>query len=198
MFGNPEYEPCGEAVKYFSDVRLRMGPRVLNAAPGITEKGMILEEKSVTGKGVDTYRMINVRAQKNKLSVPNMEGWMRLWIEDGNGDARGFDPVWDTWRYLVNSGQCKGARNSIKLHIEGKAVTKVALKWMEFKMLILGSKDQKSKIFEHIGVKPFDIREWCKKDLAGGKGFAKILEVKRGGENEEEKGSSSDDNEDED
>lgn len=196
MFGNPEYEPCGEAPKYYSDVRLRMGPRVLNAAPGMSEKGMILEEKSVTGKGVDTYRMIEVRAQKNKLSVPNLSGWVRLWIEDGNGDARGFDPVWDTWRYLVNSGQAKGARNSIKLNIEGKAVTKNALKWMEFKILILGSKDQQKKVFENIGVKPFDIREWCKKDLASGKGFAKILEVKRGGENEEE-GGSSDESDDE-
>lgn len=196
MFGNPEYEPCGEAPKYYSDVRLRMGPRVLNAAPGMSEKGMILEEKSVTGKGVDTYRMIECRAQKNKLSVPNLSGWLRLWIEDGNGDARGFDPVWDTWRYLVNSGQAKGARNSIKLNIEGKAVTKNALKWMEFKILILGSKDQKAKVFDSIGVKPFDIREWCKKDLSSGKGFAKILEVKRGGENEEE-GGSSDDSEDE-
>lgn len=200
MFGNPEYEPCGEAPKYYSDVRLRMGPRVLNAAPGMSEKGMVLEEKSVTGKGVDQYRMIEVRAQKNKLSVPNLSGWLRLWIQDGNGDARGFDPVWDTWRYLVNSGQCRGSRNSIKLAIEGKAETKVALKWMEFKVLILGSKEQKAKIFDTIGVKPFDIREWCKKDLGGGKGFAKILEVKRGGGGDEEGegGSASDDNEDED
>lgn len=185
MFGNPEYEPCGEAVKYFSDVRLRMGPRVLNAAPGVSDKGMVLEEKSVTAKGNDQYRMIEVRAQKNKLSVPNMSCWLRLWIQDANGDARGFDPVWDTWRYLDNSGQCGGSRNSIKLKIEGKAEAKKALKWMEFKALILGSKDKQKEIFEGIGVKPFDIRDWCKKDLASGKGFAKILEVKKGSDKEE-------------
>ena len=196
MFGNPEYEPCGEAPKFYSDVRLRMTPRVLNAAPGITDKGMILEEKSVTGKGVDTYRMIHIRAHKNKLSVPNMEGWLRLWIEDGNGVARGFDPVWDTWRYLVDSGQCSGKRNGIKLTIKGKEAKK-AMTWMEFKMLIIGSKEQKKKVFEHIGVKPFDIRQWCMDDLHNGKGFEKVLEVKRGGGNDDpsEAGGGGDDEE---
>lgn len=184
MFGNPEYEPCGEAPKFYSDVRLRMQPRVLNAAPGITDKGMILEEKSVTGKGVDTYRIIHIRAHKNKLSVPNMEGWLRLWIEDGSGVARGFDPVWDTWRYLVDSGQCKGKRNGIKLAIKGKEAKK-SMTWMEFKMLIIGSKDQKKKVFEHIGIKPFDVRAWCMNDLHNGNGFEKVMEVKRGGGNDD-------------
>lgn len=195
MFGNPEYEPCGEAPKFYSDVRLRMSPRVLNAAPGITDKGMILEEKSITGKGVDTYRMIHIRAHKNKLSVPNMEGWLRLWIEDANGVARGFDPVWDTWRYLVDSGQCAGKRNGIKITIKGKE-TKKAMTWLEFKMLILGTKEQKKKVFESIGLKPFDIRQWCMDDLHNGKGFEKVLEVKRGGGNDDPEESAAGDDED--
>lgn len=185
MFGNPEYEPCGEAPKFFSDVRLRMSGHVLNAAPGMTEKGQILEEKSVTGKGVDTYRMIKIRAHKNKLSVPNLEGWLRLWIEDGNGDARGFDPVWDTWRYLINSGQCKGARNKIKITIKGHEA-KSAMTWMQFKMAILGNPKQQKAVYEDVGLKPFDIRAWCKKDLHEGKGFLKILETKRSGNEDDE------------
>lgn len=195
MFGNPEYEPCGEAPKFYSDVRLRMSPRVLNAAPGITDKGMILEEKSVTGKGTDKYRIIHIRAHKNKLSVPNMEGWLRLWIEDAGGVARGFDPVWDTWRYLVDSGQCTGKRNGIKITIKGKE-TKKAMTWLEFKMLILGTKDQKKKVFETIGLKPFDIRQWCMDDLHNGKGFEKVLEVKRGGGNDDPEEAEAGDDED--
>ena len=198
MFGNPEYEPGGEALKFYSDVRLRMQPRVLNAAPGVADKGMILEEKSVAGSGgVDKYRMIHVRAHKNKLSVPNMEGWLRLWIEDGDGAARGFDPVWDTWRYLADSGQCAGKRNSIKLQIKGKDIKK-ALSWAEFKMLIVGGKDQQKKIYEYLGVKPFNLREWCFKDLHEGSGIDKVFATKKAGgadEDEVDKATAGDDEE---
>ncbi len=184
-YGNPEYEPCGESLKFYSDVRLRMQPRVLNSAPGMTksDKGMILEEKSVLG-GVDKYRMIHVRAHKNKLSVPNMDGWLRLWIEDANGAARGFDPVWDTWRYLVETGQATGKRNNIKLEIKGKDCKKV-LSWMDFKRLILGTRKEMKEIYDRIGMKPMDLRAWCKKDLAVGDGLSKIFEVKKAGLKEE-------------
>jgi RecA/RadA recombinase len=197
-YGNPEYEPCGEAPKFYSDVRLRMQPRVLNSAPGVTDKGMIVEEKSV-GKsgGVDKYRMIHVRAHKNKLSVPNLEGWLRLWIEDGDGKARGFDPVWDTWRYLADTGQCAGKRNSIKLIIKGKEAKK-AISWLEFKMLIVGSKEQQKKIFEYLGIKPFNLREWCFNDLQKGSGVDKFFATKKAGGAEEEEESKPSDNDDED
>lgn len=184
-YGNPEYEPCGESLKFYSDVRLRMQPRVLNSAPGMTksDKGMILEEKSILG-GVDKYRMIHVRAHKNKLSVPNMDGWLRLWIEDANGAARGFDPVWDTWRYLVDTGQATGKRNAIRLEIKNREAKKV-LTWMEFKTLVLGTRSDMKEIYKRIGVKPFDIRAWCKAQLADGNGLEKIFEVKRKGIKEE-------------
>lgn len=177
---------CGESLKFYSDVRLRMQPRVLNSAPGMTksDKGMILEEKSVLG-GVDKYRMIHVRAHKNKLSVPNMDCWLRLWIEDSNGAARGFDPVWDTWRYLVETGQATGKRNAIKLNIKGREATKVA-NWLDFKRLILGTRTEMKEIYARIGVKkPFDLRAWCKKDLADGPGLEKIFAVKKAGLKEE-------------
>lgn len=194
-YGNPEYEPCGESLKFYSDVRLRMQPRVLNSAPGMTksDKGMILEEKSILG-GVDKYRMIHVRAHKNKLSVPNMDGWLRLWIEDANGAARGFDPVWDTWRYLVDTGQATGKRNAIRLEIKNREASKV-LTWMEFKKLVLGTRSDMKEIYKRIGVKPFDIRAWCKAQLADGNGLEKIFEVKRKGikEEKEEKVAISDD-----
>lgn len=194
-YGNPEYEPCGESLKFYSDVRLRMQPRVLNSAPGMTksDKGMILEEKSILG-GVDKYRMIHVRAHKNKLSVPNMDGWLRLWIEDANGAARGFDPVWDTWRYLVDTGQATGKRNAIRLEIKNREAKKV-LTWMEFKTLVLGTRSDMKEIYKRIGVKPFDIRAWCKAQLADGNGLEKIFEVKRKGikEEKEEKVAISDD-----
>lgn len=208
-YGNPEYEPGGESLKFYSDVRLRLQARVLNSAPGMvkSDKGMILEEKGVYG-GKDKYRMIHIRAHKNKLSTPNLDCWMRLWIEDANGDGRGFDPVWDTWRYLVNTGQATGKRNQIRLVIKGKECKKV-LSWLEFKMLILGTRKDMKAIFEHIGMKPFDLRAWCKDQLANKDGMELIMNVKRSGvkldeEKEEKKeakkksASSDDDDDDED
>ena len=44
MFGSPEYEPCGEALKLFSDVRIRNSAR---AIPWSGMKGSIEEEKSI-------------------------------------------------------------------------------------------------------------------------------------------------------
>ncbi len=184
-YGNPEYEPGGESLKFYSDVRLRLQARVLNSAPGMTksDKGMILEEKGVYG-GLDKYRMIHVRAHKNKLSVPNLDCWIRLWIEDANGAARGFDPVWDTWRYLVNTGQSTGKRNNIKLEIKGKEVKKV-LTWLEFKTLIIGTRKDMKAVFERIGMKPFDLRAWCQDQLANKNGMELIMETKRNGIKEE-------------
>ena len=163
MFGSPEYEPGGEALKFFSDVRLRMQPRVMNAAPGISGKGMILEEKSING-GKDTYRFIHVRAHKNKLSVPNLEGWLRLWITDDAGEARGFDPVWDTWMYLTKTSQCTGKMNAFKITIKGKE-SKKTLTWLDFKLMVLGTRKDMRGVCEKAGIKAFDIREFCTKQL---------------------------------
>lgn len=104
MYGPSEKEACGTALKQFSDVRVRHTSRALSAVPYLTTemkkdaKGPVMTERSVTVKGgKDKYRFINIRADKNKLSRPYMEAWLRLWISDGEMKARGFDPVWDTF-----------------------------------------------------------------------------------------------------
>ena len=95
-FGNPETEPGGQALKFFSDTRLRNFPRALSGVPYNPKgDGQIEKEGSILGEGEDTYRYIHVRAHKNKLAIPGRETWLRLWVSDANGDARGYDPVWD-------------------------------------------------------------------------------------------------------
>jgi len=183
-YGSPEYEPGGEALRFYSDVRLRMQPRVMNAAPGITAKGAILEEKSITG-GTDTYRFIHVRAHKNKLSVPNLEGWLRLWITDSKGEARGFDPVYDTWRYLVNTGQCGGKMNAMKLQIQGHEC-KRTVTWLQFKKLILGNRVMMKEVFAELGMKPFHLRKFCVDQLHLKDGIERYFKVKQAGVKERE------------
>lgn len=176
VHNSPDYEPCGEAAKYFSDCRLYTKARVMNSAPGNATigKGMIEEERGING-GVDRYRYIHVRAHKNKLSVPNLEGWLRLWITDSKNQARGLDPVWDTWRYLVDTGQAGGKRNAIKLNIKGHT-SETALKWLQFKTLVLGTRAQIKAVCTEVGLKPFDVRAFCKNQLANGDGLDKYFE----------------------
>ncbi len=187
MYGSPEYEPCGDALKFYSDCRLRFNPRALSGVPYVKGKGMVLEEKSATvKKGKDTYRFIHVRAVKNKLGMPYLESWVRLWIEDGNGEARGFDPVWDTFMYLDNTGQIshKGMKN-IKLKINKHENAKV-MDWMDFKVLIVGTKKQQKEVCERVGLKWFDLRAFCKDQLSNKDGMIKFIDHKKsGGEAEE-------------
>lgn len=181
MYGSPEYEPCGETLKFFSDVRLKMSPRALSAVPGGAKgKGYIEEEDSVAGEGVDNYRYINVRAHKNKLSTPNLEGWLRLWITNSDGQGCGFDPVWDTWYYLTQTGQVTGKRNSMKITIKGHESGK-SLSWMDFKTLVLGSFKEMKTVCEDARMKPFKIREFCKKQLGTGNGVDMYYAAKKAG-----------------
>lgn len=186
MYGDPSYEPGGDSLKFFSDVRLRSTPRALSSVPGIKGKGMIMEEESATvDGGVDTYRFIHIRAHKNKLSVPNLECWMRLWITDGNGEAMGFDPVWDTYMYLKSTNQISGKMNQLKISMDKHTATK-ALTWIGFKTLILGTRAEIKDVCTAIGLKPFMLRDACFKQLSSGKGLELYFDSKRSKEKEEE------------
>lgn len=171
MYGPPEYEPCGEALKFWSDARVRFASRSLSGVPEVTGKGQIEEESSVTKKGgVDQYRYINIRAVKNKLSRPFLDGWLRLWITDAKGDANGFDPVWDTYQYLKSTGQVQGKRAKMTLKFDKNPSNK-AIGWLDFKRLILGDRATIKDICSSIGMKPVQLREACFKQMASGKGL---------------------------
>lgn len=173
--GDPTYEPCGGAVRFYSDCRLRFTDRALSAVAGAKGKGRIEEEDSVTNNGVDTYRYIHVRAIKNKLSVPYLEGFLRLWIKDGNGEARGFDPVFDTYEYLRATKQLEGNRNKIKLKLVSRngevRTNEKYLNWEGFKILILGNKEEMLDVYDKIKMKPVPLRPFCQKQMASGFGL---------------------------
>lgn len=172
MCGSPEYEPCGEALKLFSDCRMKFTSRALSAIPSAKGKGQIEEEPSVTyKKGVDNYRYIHVRAHKNKLSRPYLECFLRLWITDAKGNAQGFDPVFDTYEYLRVTGQLQGSRTKgFILKFSGNEATK-PLKWLDFKRLILGDRSTIKQICSSIGMKPVILRDKCFAQIAAGKGI---------------------------
>lgn len=170
-FGNPEVEPGGEALKFFSDVRLRFFPRALSGAPYNPKgEGQLETEPSVTvAGGVDTYRYVHVGPKKNKLSPPGRQAWLRVWITDGNNEAQGFDPVFDTYHYLVQTGQANAKRSAIRLNVASLGEATKVLNWQEFKTLILGTKQQRAPLFEKIGYKNIDLRKGCFSQIKRGK-----------------------------
>jgi len=181
MFGSPDYEPNGEALRFFSDVRLKSTPRSLSGVPinGFKGKGMIMEEDSISGKGTDKYRFIHVKAIKNKLSIPYGETWIRLWIEDASGEARGFDPVWDTFYYLKTTGQLEGDGKKMTLNLTKGPTFKKSLSWKGFKTLVIGTVKQRKEACAALGcAKTIDLRDFCKNQLAEGNGLDMYIKTK--------------------
>ena len=159
MYGSPDYEPGGEALKFFSDVRIWNKPRALSGVPFNPKgKGQIEEEASVEGEGIDVYRYIHSKAIKNKLSVPGRETWSRVWVSDCKGEARGFDPVFDTFYAMSQTGQVSGKRTSMLLNVQGIGPAKKNIDWTEFKTLILGTKEEIAVVCNKIGYKTMNIR----------------------------------------
>jgi RecA/RadA recombinase len=175
-YGNPEYEPCGEALKLFSDARIRCASRSIPHG-----KGSLEEEPSVTGTGIDTYRYVNWRAQKNKLGAPNLEGWGRIWVSDNEGKGRGFCPVYDVYEYLKMTGQISGSRNKLAITLPQFKNVKLKISWMMLKTLVSGTKEQQVKTQKKLGIeKYFNLRKVCFAQFDGGKAMELFFAKKAG------------------
>lgn len=168
VHNSPEYEPGGSALKFFSDVRLKMVSRAAPLGePRKKDSSNFVEEPSIEfDNALDTYRYINVKAVKNKLSAgSDMSGWIRLWVRDGEGVARGYDPVWDTAEFLRSIGVLTGSRNKLvldwkKLKIKGLE-QKQKLDWNGLKTIVIGNKEQFAKAMKQFGYtgKYFNLRK---------------------------------------
>ena len=173
MFGPKEAEPCGKALRYNSDARLRFYPRALSAIKLWPKEDKVKKgfevERSIDG-GKDFYKYISVKAVKNKLSESDREGFIRLWTKDSNGTAHGVDPVYDTMHYLKASGQLKGkGRTALTLFWNHSKSTR-PLSWDDFKLWILGSKDDMASVCKKAGIpKPMNLRKMCFAQMASGK-----------------------------
>jgi RecA/RadA recombinase len=176
IYGSPEYEPCGEALKLFSDARIRCASRSIPHG-----KGAIEEEPSATGEGIDTYRYVAWRTQKNKLGgIPNSEAWGRIWVSNNEGQGCGFCPVFDVYEFLKMTGQISGSRNKLVLTIPQFKGLKAKLSWMQFKVLVIGKKEQVEKVYKQIGYKDkyFNLRKECFKQFEKGVATKMYLDKK--------------------
>lgn len=171
MYGPKESEPGGNALKLYSDARIRHTSRSLSAAPfkAVADKQFNEIEKSATVEGgFDKYRYVSLKTTKNKLSNPNRESFMRIWIEDAEGTARGLDPVFDTIFYLKETGQLSGKRAAFKLDLHGLGGTKKPITWHTLKRWILGDKELMTNISKAYGYSPMSLRAFCFKQMVSG------------------------------
>lgn len=129
-YGNPEYEPAGEALKFFSDVRVKTKTIAVPVGTGVIE-----EEECWDGDGIDRYRYVNLSVPKNKVFSPFRQSNIRFWFEEKGGPGRGIDPVFDCFQYLEETGQVSGKGRYI-LTIAG-VWTSRQWTWKEFKRFIL-------------------------------------------------------------
>ena len=155
-YGPTEREPCGNALKFNSDCRLRTAKTVIPHG-----KGYIEEEQSIKEDGgIDYYAYINVKTVKNKLGGrPLQTVTLRTRIGDADGEPTGFCMTWDAWNYLKSTGQISGQRDKIKFG-EGLPYAGSVFSWLEFKILIEGSKSQIKELCAKKGVKAKALRLW--------------------------------------
>lgn len=175
MFGPKEREPGGQALRFNSDVRVRFYPRALSSIPHApteskTKKGFEVEQ-SIDG-GVDAYRYIHIRAIKNKLAPAERESYLRIWVRDDKGQARGIDPVFDTIEYLFATGQLKGpGRKALTLHLDGFEPCSKKISWADLKLWILGTKEEMKELSLEYGLgKPIPLRAFCFRQMEKGRG----------------------------
>lgn len=183
-FGPKQKEKGGNDLKNKSDVRIWNFSRGSGMPfnPVFDKDAEYMEtEKSVSHAGLDRYRYIISKNVKNKLWTPKRQGWFRLWVEDAAGDARGFDPFFDTMVYLSKTGQLIGnVRKKLELKIQPTTakgapieMTETVTNWIDLKTWVLGTKEQKIEICKKLGVKkPFDLRKHCFNQMASGLGEA--------------------------
>lgn len=142
-FGNPEYEPGGQALKFYSDIRNQLRARA-NPPPGFS-----VEEKSVFNpKKKDVYDYKIVKITKNKYGPMLLDGdvWMRVWKSDHKKVGHGFCPVFDTYQYLAHTNQIeriikkkgtKSKEDSKEKQFKVALLPDIVFTWTTFKLLIL-------------------------------------------------------------
>ena len=181
VHNSPEYEPGGETLKFASSVRVRQAARSVPHG-----KGPIEEEDSVLyERAKDQYRYIHMKAIKNKVSTPYLESWQRVWVNDGAGQAHGFDPVWDTFQFLKTTGQLGAGSTMKKLKIPALGLDK-PISWLDFKELVLLRGNDLKSVCRDLGItKPPKLRDMGFKQLDTGQAQRMFFEHQRGAESDE-------------
>lgn len=126
-FGNPEYEKGGNALKFYSDIRVRVAKRSSNGQGNTqlpypnfrsADKGGLVKERSWTGKGKDRYGYAHLSIRKNKGFSGGHQAFMRINTSTGGGPGVGLDIAYDIFQCLIMTGQAEWlGKQRISLHL---------------------------------------------------------------------------------
>jgi RecA/RadA recombinase len=134
MFGNPEYQPCGEHIKLATDIRIRVSTVAIPHG-----KGYIEEEFNLDGK-LERFAYTKLKTYKNKTFPKDKETTLRICIEKAGQSGYGIDLVWDTFQYLRATDQIKKRGDTIVISFPGPWEG-IKLNWSDLKKLITRPED---------------------------------------------------------
>lgn len=182
-FGSPEYEPCGEALKFVSDCRVRFNS--VGVPKHCVGTGAFAEEKDVGGEGTDRYRYSTLKTRKNKMGPNFLEGHMRIWMADADGKGHGIDPVFDTWQFLKLTGWITGSMKKFELTVP-ETDTVIKMEWQQLKELVLLKGDNLKEVHRVLKLKErLNVRKICFNLLKSGKAVAHYFETQSNGGDED-------------
>ena len=114
-FGNPEYEPGGNAPTFYADLKLwlnvagkaKLALDMKKDHPIMPKDSKWYKAKAYYNEenpdgSLDTYRFTKIKTEKNRVFTPLRETFMRICTE---GKFPGIDPVWDTLRFYEEIGR---------------------------------------------------------------------------------------------
>lgn len=173
------YEPAGNSLKLFSSLRNMM--RSVVPPDGIgwerdeKNKATAIEDSVEVEGGTDRYMWKNLSNIKNKHATPMRKTQCRVWIEDGNGMARGIDPTFDVWNFYDTLGlitKTKRSKGEQRFTISGiKALKGIEFTWASFKTLVLaetlGSRELLKKAIK-LGAPQFKLNTHARKLIETG------------------------------
>lgn len=183
MFGSPEYEPCGEALKFVSDCRVRFnGVGIPKHCQG---QGSVAEERDVTGEGTDKYRYVKLDTKKNKMGPNFMTGYMRIWMADAEGQGHGIDPVFDTWQFCKSTGHIDGSMRKFTLTVPGTD-QEIKMEWQQLKELVLLKGEARKDVHKSLKLKqPLDLRKAVFNYIKSGQATKAYFEAQSNGDSDD-------------
>lgn len=180
--GVPWYEPMGNVTKFSSDVRNMWTSRAPPSSWDRGENKGLCVEPSVEFPGrVDHYAFKGIGNWKNKYGTPFRKSMARVWVSDGKGNARGFDPVYDALEALTALNLIEGPIHDSRRPFRVK-IDKIAdydFSWQSFKTLVLAEHSRSRAALDaamKLGAPKFKIREHLGKMIVGRKTDLMIAE----------------------
>ncbi len=174
--GWPWYEPCGNAPKFYSDIRAMFKKCSIERGDG---KGYVEEEDCWDSKGNDKYNYIKIQTIKNRVAPSQKEIVMRIRFENAGRPGDGYDLFYDVFKFLKMTGQITSNAGKYRLKLPDSPFGDKTLYWKDLKEIVYNPDNMKDP--------KKNIRTICRAQIESGYAFERYYNSE-GGLDEEEQG----------